>query len=207
MPIQPYEVGKMTPDILAHVSADELDALHDGTTVRRATSHIATCWQCAELLESDRRVLALLAALPTWDASPLLASRVIAGLRPSLTVVPATAPSPTPDRAIAARRRVVAGGVLTGSLVAAGFAWAAFNPVAAQGFAGPLVQQITQTLWLSVQAIMANTVEQPWFGTVRDALASPARAVPLLAAAGLGYVVVLAGFRKVLSRSATHASW
>lgn len=197
----------MTPDILAHLSADELDALHDGTSMLRATSHIVTCPQCAELLESDRRVLALLATLPTWDASPQLASRVIAGLRPSPELVPTTTPLPAPDRTIAARRRVVVGGIFTGGLVAAGFAWAAFNPVAAQGFAGPLVQEITQTLWLSVQAIMANTVEQPWFGTVRDALASPARAVPLLAVAGLGYAVVLAGFRKLLSRSATHVSW
>ncbi len=197
----------MTPNILAHLSADELDALHDGTEAFRATSHIATCQTCAELLASDRRVLALLASLPTWDASPLLASRVITALRPSPALLPATTPTPSPDRAIAARRRVFVGGVLTGSLVAAGFAWAAFNPVAAQGLARPLVQGITQTLWLSVQAIMANTVEQPWFGTVRDALATPARAVPLLAVAGLGYVAVLAGFRKVLSRSATHASW
>ncbi len=197
----------MTPDILAHLSADELDALHDGAAAFRATSHIATCQTCAELLASDRRILALLAALPTWDASPQLASRVIAALHPSPAGVSVATPTPSPDRASAARRRVLVGGLLTGSLVAAGFAWAAFNPIAAQGLAGPLVQGITQTLWLSVQAIMANTVEQPWFGTVRDALATPARAVPLLAVAGLGYVAVLTGFRRVLSRSATHASW
>jgi len=197
----------MTPDILTHLSVDELDAFHDGTATPRATSHIATCPQCTELLAGDRRVLALLATLPTWDASPELAARVIARLRPSPDLVSRATPRPAPDRTIAARRRVVVGGLLTGSLVAAGFAWAAFNPVAARGLASPLVQGITQTLWLAVQAVTANTVEQPWFGAVRDALATPARAVPLLGMAGLTYVAVLAGFRKVLSRSATHASW
>ncbi|HET9064598.1 MAG TPA: hypothetical protein VFN22_02095 [Gemmatimonadales bacterium] len=197
----------MIPEIPAHLSIDELDALHDGSASPRATSHIATCLQCTNLLAQDRRVLALLAALPTWDASPRLAVRVLAELHPHPTLAPAATPGSTADRAMAARRRVMVGGLLTGSLVTAGCAWAAFNPTTAAGLAGPIVQEVTHALWLAVQAVTANTLEQPWFGAVRDALATPARAVPLLAVAGLTYVAVLIGFRKVLSRSVTRASW
>jgi hypothetical protein len=200
----------MTPDATAHLSADELDSLLTATPIDRATSHIATCPRCQELAARDALLVARLAARPTWDPSPTFAGRVLADLAAGTVTTPTAAALPAgvgSDRSLAARRRVMVGGLLTGSLVVAGFVWAAIDPPAAQRLAGPAVQNVTNGLWLGLQALVANTTEQPWFGPLRDALASPARAVPVIGAGALGYVALLVGFRRLLTRSATDASW
>ena len=146
-----------------------------------------------------------LSTLPTWDASPTLAARVLGRLTPATDrAVVASMPS---DRERAARRRVIIAGLLTGGGVAAGFTWAVLNPAAAQGLAGPAVTEVSQALWLSLQGLVANTIEQPWFGTVRDALASPTRALPYLVGAGVAYALTLVGFRRLLTSPATDAGW
>lgn len=195
----------MTAAPHTHLTADELDALHAGTTVARATSHLETCADCRLLLARDTRLIADLAALPTWDPSPQFVLSVMQRIdRPAAQ--PAAVPGPT-DRARAARRRVLVGGALGVATVSGGFAWAFANPHLALGFAEPLFHDLTSTLWMSVQALSANTVEQPWFAPVRDALASPARAVPLLVGAAGLYTAALIGLRRLLTRPATDAGW
>ena len=195
----------MAPDPTLHVSADELDALHEQGLSARITSHIATCPPCRQLVALDLRLVAGLSTLPTWDASPTLAARVLGRLTPATDrAVVASMPS---DRERAARRRVIIAGLLTGGGVAAGFTWAVLNPAAAQGLAGPAVTEVSQALWLSLQGLVANTIEQPWFGTVRDALASPTRALPYLVGAGVAYALTLVGFRRLLTSPATDAGW
>lgn len=197
----------MTPDFLAHLSADELDALHENLASPRATSHFATCQQCRELVAADRRILSLLGALPTWDAAPDLAPRVLARLSAPLATERAPVATSAPiDRAAAARRRVVVLAGVFAVVLGIGFGWALLNPAAASRLATPLIDSLIDTGWLALQAVSANTLEQPWIREIRDALATPARAVPLLALAGVGYALMLTALRKVLSRSASHAS-
>ncbi len=190
---------------LDHLTADELDALHTGGASERATSHLATCTDCRSMFALDTALVAGLRTLPTWEPSAGFIERVMTELDLAAPVAQVAAPST--DRAIAARKRVLIGGLVTTGIVAGGFAWAAANPGAALGFAVPALQDVGQTLWLSLQALTANTVEQPWFGAVRDTLASPGRALPLLAAAAGAYTVVLLGLRRLLTRPATDAGW
>lgn len=189
-----------------HLSADELDGLLEGITSPRATSHLATCATCQRMVALDRELVYTLSALPQQIPSLGFADAVMhqVALGPrAVAVVPAS----TSPRALAARRRVFVAGGLTGAAVAGGFAWAALNPADALGFASPAVQQAGQTLWLGLQGVVANTVEQPWFDAVRDTLASPTRAVPALLGAAGAYAIALLGMRRLLTGPAPHAGW
>lgn len=198
----------MTASPLTHLTADELDALHEGQRLLRATSHLETCADCRALLASDTALIVALQALPTWDPSPAFSTQILARIdRPVVqpaVVAPRGVPSP---RERSARRRVLVASLATGGLVTAGFAWAFVDPDTAIGMVQPAFQQLTGTLWTSVQALSANTVEQPWFATFRDALATPARAVPVLVGAAGMYAVALLGLRRLLTRPAADAGW
>ena len=197
----------MTASPLTHLTADELDALHEGQRLLRATSHLETCADCRALLESDTALIAALEGLPSWDPSPEFLTRVMSQIeRPVVRPVVATAGVPTP-RERSARRRVLVASLLTSGLVTAGFAWAFVDPDTAVGLVQPAFQQLTGSLWTSLQAMSANTVEQPWFTTFRDALATPTRAVPVLVAAAGLYAVALLGLRRLLTRPAADAGW
>ena len=197
----------MTASPLTHLTADELDALHEGQRLLRATSHLETCADCRALLESDTALIAALEGLPSWDPSPEFLTRVMSQIeRPVVRPVVATAGVPTP-RERSARRRVLVASLLTSGLVTAGFAWAFVDPDTAVGLVQPAFQQLTGSLWTSLQAMIANTVEQPWFTTFRDALATPTRAVPVLVAAAGLYAVALLGLRRLLTRPAADAGW
>lgn len=197
----------MTASPLTHLTADELDALHEGQRLMRATSHLETCADCRALLERDTALIAALEGLPTWDPSPEFLNRVMSQVeRPVVRPVVATAGVPTP-RERSARRRVLVASLLTSGLVTAGFAWAFVDPDTAVGLVQPAFQQLTGSLWTSLQAMSANTVEQPWFTTFRDALATPTRAVPVLVAAAGLYAVALLGLRRLLTRPAADAGW
>jgi hypothetical protein len=197
----------MTASPLTHLTADELDALHEGQRLLRATSHLETCADCRALLESDAALISALEGLPTWDPSSEFLNRVMSQIeRPILRPVVAVAGVPTP-RERSARRRVLVASLLTSGLVTAGFAWAFVDPETAVGLVQPAFQQLTGSLWTSLQAMSANTVEQPWFTTFRDALATPTRAVPVLVAAAGAYAVALLGLRRLLTRPAADAGW
>ncbi len=196
----------MTAPDLLHLTADELDALLDGTAAERATSHLATCSSCLAMFELDRRLVTSLAALPSLspsaDFEQLVMSRVT--VAPALVPAPAAAPSP---REMAARRRVAIGALLTGGSLVAGFAWAFANPAAALGAVVPALRQTGEALWVSMQTVASNATEQPWFGNVTDALGSPGKVLLAMAAVGALYVVVLTGFRRLLTDPAADARW
>ena len=197
----------MTASPLTHLTADELDALHEGQRLLRATSYLETCADCRALLEQDAKLIVALEGMPTWDPSPEFLDRVMSSIeRPVLRPVVAAAGVPTP-RERSARRRVLVASLLTSGVVTAGFAWAFVDPDAAIGLAQPAFQQLTGSLWTSLQALSANTVEQPWFTTFRDALATPTRAVPVLAIGAGLYAVALMGLRRLLTRPAADAGW
>lgn len=201
-----YEKGKMTPEYLPHLSADDLDAIHLRNASGDRLAHVANCDECRKLVVRDRALISMLEALPTWEPTTEFAANVLAAITATAAATKSALPA-IPDRVAAARRRLLIGGVAVAGLLVAAFTWAVLNPASAARLASPTIADLGHSLWISVQALAANTVEQPWFDSLRDTLASPTRAVPLLLAAGSGYVVALAGFRRVLTRSATDASW
>lgn len=193
------------PDSL-HLSADELDALHVGAASSRVTSHLATCPSCTEMVALDRRLVAMLAALPSLAPREGFEERVMAQVTIAAVPLLVIAPAPSP-RELAARRRVVVGSLLTVGGVLGGFAWAAANPTAALGAVAPALRQAGESLWLSLQTVASNATEQPWFGSLAGTLASPGRALLLFVAVGGLYALALTGFRRLLTDPAADARW
>lgn len=189
-----------------HLTADELDGLLDQQISPRVTSHLATCAECASMVERDRRVVQALAALPYYDAAPDFGDRVIRGITPRQAPAAVVVAERSP-RAVAARRRAIGALVLAGGGLAAGFAWAATHPGEALRWSGPALQDSGHAVWQSLQSVVANATEQPWFPSVRDALATPVRA--LLAFAGITgcYAFALTGLRRLMTEPATDAGW
>jgi hypothetical protein len=197
----------MTQDLTTHLSADELDALLEGTGTARSLFHGETCALCREMVRLDRQVIAALGSFPPI-ALPMRSDfedQVMA--RIDLRAAPvALAESVTP-RAVAARRRFIGLVLAGGTAVAAGFAWAALDPAAANGLSGAALGGVGDSLWLSLQTMVANTAEQPWFAVARDTLASPARALPFVVAGAGLYAAALAGLGRLLAEPATDAGW
>lgn len=193
----------MNDELLDHLTADELDGLADGSASPRAMSHVATCATCAELLEQDTRLIAMLGRLPSWEPRAEFSDRVMAQvqLRPAVADLPWI----RSDRERRARRRVAVASVAVGGAFAAGLAWAAAHPAAALGWSAPTVADAGQSLWVTLQTVAANAAEQPWFGGLRDALATPTRAFPVLVGMLGAYAVALTGFRRLLTEPATDA--
>jgi len=191
---------------LQHLTADELDLLVAGVSAPRAMSHCETCPECHRLLELDPMVVHALSTATRPDPAPGFTDRVMARVTVGALPTPATVSSPTP-RELAARRRVLVGSLLTGGVVAAGFVWAAANPAAAGKLATPALQDVGQSLWLWLQTVAANAVDQPWFGAARDAVGTPIRAIAVLGAVAGLYALTLTGLRHLLAEPASDAGW
>lgn len=188
-----------------HLTADELDALLVGTSLPHAMSHLATCPPCVAMRELDARLVTALSGLPTWEPAADFPERVMA--RVQIRPVLAELPRVLTPRERSARRRVLVALATTGGALAAGLAWAVANPTTALGWTAPTVAEAGQSLWITVQTIAANTAEQPWFDSVRDALATPARAFPVLVGVLGAYALALVGLRRLLAEPATDAGW
>lgn len=184
-----------------HLTADELDAILDGTNIDRASTHVAECTICRTLVDLDRQVVDALALISPVDPAPGFAPRVMARVSIHAPPVEVTV------RAQSAKRRVAVGAVLVGAAVTGGFAWAASHPSQALAWADPALQGIGQTLWTSLQAAAANMVEQPWFDGTRDLLAAPTRAIPIIGAAAALYAAALVGLRRLLAEPVPDARW
>lgn len=195
----------MNDPIVNHLTQDELDALLVGAGSSRAMSHLATCPSCVALRELDARLVASLRGLPTWEPSANFPDRVMA--RVQIRPILAERPRHFSTRERSARRRAVVASVATGGALAAGLAWAVAHPAAALGWSAPTLADAGQSLWIALQAIAANTAEQPWFDGVRDALATPIRAFPVLVGALGAYALALVGLRRLLTEPATDAAW
>jgi predicted anti-sigma-YlaC factor YlaD len=188
-----------------HLTADELDAFLTDSSSHLVASHLATCPACATMVERDGRLIAMLAALPYFDASAGFSDRVLRGITPrqALAAVPVLA---TP-RSVAARRRAIGALLVAGGGMAAGFAWASAHPADALRWSAPALQDTGHALWLSLQTVVANATEQPWLSSLRDAVSTPARALFATAAVAGAYAVGLMGLRRLMTEPATDAGW
>jgi hypothetical protein len=188
-----------------HLTADELDAFLLNESSALATSHVATCTACAEMVARDARVVAALRALPTFEPSMLFSANVMARVT---VAVPGALPVATESaRSLSARRRVFAGLGLAATGLAGGFAWAATHTADAVRWSRPVMDGAGHAAWTSLQRVVGAAIEQPWFGAVRDTLATPSHA--LLATAGIAgaYALALVGLRRLMTEPATDGNW
>lgn len=188
----------------AHLTTDELDAFLEDHPTPRATSHLATCPECQAMVALDREVVFHLSALPEHVPSYQFADGVMARVTVGRPVSAAVVAPATP-RAVAARRRVLVAGGLTGAAVAGAFGWAMLNPGAALGLATPAFQQAAQALWAGMQAGLTSAVDRSALSWASELLAAPTRAIPVFLGAAGAYALALTGMRHLMTEPAPHA--
>jgi hypothetical protein len=189
-----------------HLTADELDDFLAEKCPQSITSHVATCPACASMVARDRQLLAAIAALPHFSVPTEFSDRVMAQVAVASVPVAVAAGAPTP-RSVAARRRALSAALVVSGAIVAGFFWAGAHPAETLRWSGPALQDAGHSLWLSLQAVVANATEQPWFASMRDTLGTPARALAALAGVAGAYAIGLVGFRRLMNEPATNASW
>jgi hypothetical protein len=186
----------MSPVSGPHLTPEDFDSWLSGSLAPAAQEHLAGCPACLERAETEREVVALIAALPLMSPSPGFADRVMARV---------TQPHPATVRTldllrqrIFATRRSLAfaagllalvAGSMAGSIV-----WTLGHQDALAALGTWLTAQAGQTAWLGVRGIASNFIEQPWFAGLKALASSPGRlgtATALALVAYLGGVLML----------------
>lgn len=197
----------MNGPLETHLTADALDAVHEGNPSPTTLLHLETCAACRGVAALDARVLAMLGSLPALDPSPQFADRIMVRLDQSRVPVAGSVAAHHTTREVSARRRVVIGSLFGGGLVTAGFAWAMIDPGTALGLVEPAFRSMTGAAWTSIQALGANAAEQPWFRPLVDSVATPGRALPVIFGVAALYAAGLTAMRRLLTRPAADAGW
>lgn len=179
---------------LTHLSADDLDAWLEGRLGSARAGHLRHCADCRDLVERERALVELLGALPRLAPAVGLEDRVMARVR-----VPQLAPAAMAHRPAVApsRRRTAVAAVLLG--MAASIAWSLGNRELLDTWGAWLLGESSRLLWVGVQAVASNLLEQPWSQEVRSFIAAPGRLLPVLGAASLVYASGLLALRRLMA--------
>ncbi|MGH7532169.1 MAG: anti-sigma factor family protein [Gemmatimonadales bacterium] len=191
---------ELTP---THLTPDDLDRWLAGELPPARLVHLDDCHDCFALAHAERRVVALIAALPVIAPHAGLADRVMAAVRVPLTPVRAPwrvllHPSLLGPRwrIMAAASVVVAGGATVSA------AWSLAHPDAFPAASAWVAGEASQWFWTTVRTLASNVTEQPWYGAARSLLGSPARAVLVSVFGVLLYASGIVAMRRLLTPAA-----
>lgn len=178
-----------------HLTADDLDAWIEGRLGSARAGHLRHCAECRDLAERERALLELLGALPRLAPAAGLEDRVMARVR-----VPQPRRADAPTRATRpARWRIAAAVAVAVAGMAASIGWSLGNRELLESWGAWLLGETSQLLWVSVQAVASNLLEQPWSREVRSFIAAPGRLLPVLGAASLVYASGLLALRRLMA--------
>lgn len=181
----------MTDLPVSHLSADDLDLWVEGRLRGPALQHLAQCGTCRTLVERERELLTLLGTVGHFSPRADLADRVMA----QVTI---RSPEATVTRFGLRRRPVAIAAVLVAGMVAS-IAWSLGNRALLDQWGLQLVGAANDALWLMVQAVASNLIEQPWFQEVRAFLSVPGRLLLAAAAASVMWVGGLMALRRLMT--------
>jgi hypothetical protein len=191
----------MTRPSGAHLSADEIEACISGAPAPEAQRHLDRCQACLEQVRADREIAEQIAALPLMSPAEGFAERVMAAVR---------IPDPFAIRALSATRRrlfatrkslAMAAGLvlaLAASMVGS-VTWSLANPDTLAVVGSWLFAQGGQALWLGVQGLASNLIEQPWYTGFRSLLEDPVRLALFSALGSFAYLGGLLALRRLLA--------
>jgi anti-sigma factor RsiW len=191
----------MTPVPGSHLTPDDLDAWLAGALAPAAQEHLAHCPACQEQAQTEREIIALLAAMPLLGPAPGFADRVMA--RVSLPQPAAAASLPSLRHRILASRRstALAAGVLVllaGSM-AGSIIWTLGHQQTLAALGQWLALQAWQAAWIGVRSIASSFIEQPWFAAFKSFATHPGRVGLAFALATVAYVVGIVALRRLLA--------
>ena len=190
----------MTRPSGSHLSADEIDACLSGAPAPEVQQHLEQCRACLEQVEADREIIEQIRSLPLMSPSEGFAERVMASV---------IIPDPFAIRSLQATRRRLFGTprsfaaasllvVLLGSM-AASIAWSLANQETMAGLGSWLFAQGGEALWLGLQGLATNLIEQPWYNGFRSLAENPARLALISALGSLAYLGGLVALRRLLA--------
>ena len=180
---------------LTHLSADDLDAWIEGRLGSARAGHLRHCAECRDLVERERALVELLGTLPRLAPVAGFEDRVMARVRvPQPAAVLTRRAAEPPSRR---RTAAIAASVLVG--MAASIAWSLGNRELLESWGAWLLGESSRLLWVSVQAVASNLLEQPWSREVRSFIAAPGRLLPVLGAASLVYASGLLALRRLMA--------
>jgi hypothetical protein len=183
-----------------HLSPDEIDACLSGAPAPEVQRHLQQCRECEELLQAEREIVEQIAALPPLQPAEDFAERVMASV---------LIPDPFAIRSFqATRRRLFA---KPKSLAAAGFmllllgsmagsiAWSLAHQDTLAAVGSWLFAQGGQALWLGVQGLASNLIEQPWYTGLSSLIEQPVRLAVISALSSLAYLGGVLALRRLLA--------
>ena len=191
----------MTRPSGSHLSADEIDACISGAPTAGVQRHLQQCRACLEQVQADREIADQIATLPLMGPTEGFAERVMASV---------TIPDPFAIRSLQATRRRIfatprsfaaAAGllvVLFGSMTAS-IVWSLAHQETLAAIGSWLFAQGGQALWLGMQGLASNLIEQPWYGGLRSLAETPARLALISGFGTLTYLVGLLALRRLLA--------
>ena len=201
----------MTRPSGAHLSFDEMDACLIGVPSPELQRHLDQCQSCMEQLRADREIAEQIAALPLMGPGEGFSERVMASV---------VIPDPFAIRSIQATRRRLfatprslanAAGLLLfliGSM-AGSVIWSLTHQATLASFGSWIISQGGQAIWLSVQGLASNFIEQPWYGGIKGLTENPGRLALYSGLASFAYLGGLVALRRLLTaptQQVAHAS-
>jgi anti-sigma factor RsiW len=191
----------MTRPSDAHLSPDEIDACLGGAPALELQQHLEWCEACLEQVRADREMAEQIAALPLMSPGEGFAERVMAAV---------VIPDPFAIRSLQATRRrlfatprslALASGLvlfLLGSM-AGSIAWSLTHQEALASIGSWLFAQGAEALWLGVQGLASNVIEQPWYNGLKSLGENPGRLAVLSALGSFCYLGGLFALRRLLA--------
>ena len=184
-----------------HLTPDEFDACLSGNSAAECSQHLEQCDQCREQLRADRELAELIGSLPVVGPMEGFADRVMASV---------SIPDPFAIRSMqATRRRLLSSPrslafaatlmlVLLGSM-AGSIIWSLANQDTLASLGSWIFAQGGRVLWLGVQGLASNIIEQPWYTALRSLVVDPLRLAVISAAASFVYLGGLLALRRLLA--------
>jgi hypothetical protein len=184
-----------------HLSPDEFDACLSRITSAECSQHLMNCDVCREQLRADRELAEQIASLPLVGPQEGFSDRVMASV---------FIPDPFAIRSLqATRRRLLSTPrslafaatlalVLVGSMVGS-IIWSLEHQDTLASIGSWLFAQTGQALWLGLQGLASNVIEQPWYSGFKSVVENPVRLAMISAAASFVYLGGLLALRRLLA--------
>jgi predicted anti-sigma-YlaC factor YlaD len=184
-----------------HLSPDEFDACLSGITNAECSEHLENCDVCREQLRADRELAEQIAALPLVGPKEGFSDRVMASVFipdpfaiRSLQDTRRRLLSTPRSLAFAATLMLVLVGSMAGSIV-----WSLEHQDTLASIGSWLFAQTGQALWIGVQGVASNVIEQPWYTGFRSLVENPIRLAVISAAVSFVYLGGLLVLRRLLA--------
>jgi hypothetical protein len=165
----------MERSVLQHLTPDEIDLVLEGNYPEVVRTHVNGCPDCTSLLRGERLVVQWLGALPLHVPAAGFEDRVMARVQ---VVTPRSALATLRHRAMATptSRALAAGAVISvlGSL-AASVIWSLGHREVLASLGMTALRSVAELGWVVVHGLATTIVEQPWYGSARALVDSPAR--------------------------------